>query len=80
MLKGYNVFLAPDGGYALVGESGDNAGKDAGLLVKTDREGNVEWQQTYGGDRDVFIRAGAPTEDGGLALIGSTGDKGDVET
>ncbi|MGA9138647.1 MAG: hypothetical protein WBZ29_00375 [Methanocella sp.] len=79
-LKGYDIFLAPDGGYIIVGESGSEAGKNEGLLVKTDNEGNLEWQQPYGAERDVFIRSGIPTRDHGLALVGSIGDKGDVET
>lgn len=78
-LKGYNVFPAPDSGLIIVVETGTEPGYQ-GLLIKTDAAGNETWRQAYGSDRDVFIRAGTPTRDGGLALIGSIGDRQDVET
>jgi hypothetical protein len=81
--KGYNVYETPDGGYLIIGMA--NAGSQAdekyqGLLIKTDQAGAVEWQKTYGNGQDVFIRTGVQTDDGGLALVGSTGKKDDVET
>jgi hypothetical protein len=78
-LRGYNVFMAPDGGYVIVGEAGSGS-LNQGLLLKTDAGGNEEWRQTYGAGRDVFIRAGIPVKDGGMALVGSIGDRENVET
>ena len=78
-LRGYNVFTAPDGGYIIVGEASSGFLYE-GLLLKTDASGNEEWRQTYGAGRDVFIRAGTPTKDGGMALIGSIGDRENIET
>ena len=71
--------MASDGGFVIVGEAGADAGYQ-GLLLKTDAGGNEVWRQTYGASRDVFIRAGTPTVDGGMALVGSIGDRDDVET
>ena len=68
-----------DGGYALAGGTGigglglpiENMYSDA-WLVKVDSFGNMEWQQTYGGqDDDVFLSL-VQTNDGGYALVGET--------
>jgi hypothetical protein len=78
-LRGYDVFTAPDGGYIIVGEAGSGSLYE-GLLLKTDAGGNEEWRQTYGAGRDVLIRAGIPVKDGGIALVGSIGDRENLET
>jgi hypothetical protein len=78
-MKGYDVFVAPDGGYVIVGEAGP--GKlYQGLLIKTDAGGNEEYRHTYGSARDVFVRSGTPTTDGAMVLAGSAGDRDNVET
>lgn len=84
--KSYSIFQAPDGGYILAGiagianksSTGGNDAKYEGLLVKTDSQGNVSWQKTFGADSDVFLRSGVLTGDGGAALTGSIGTKDDV--
>ncbi|MFC1898097.1 T9SS type A sorting domain-containing protein [Candidatus Cloacimonadota bacterium] len=63
-----------DGGYVVVGytESFGNGLRDF-WLVKTDAEGNEEWNQTYGTqlhDRAQFLEQ---TSDGGYILTGGTG-------
>jgi hypothetical protein len=83
--KGYNVYPARDGGFIVIGVYKNSLADGhkpiyEGLLVKTSATGSVEWQKTYGGDKDIFIRTGVPTSDGGLAIVGSAGDRGDVET
>lgn len=83
--KGYKVWQLADGGYLIAGMAGvaPNSAPGVsyqGLLLKTNDSGNLEWQQTYGGDRDVFVRTGVMTKDGGIVLVGSEGDQGNVET
>ena len=86
--KGYKVYQMPDKGYLIIGMAGvknssspgSTGVKYEGLLIRTNEVGNIDWQQTYGADRDVFIRMGELTKDNGLALVGSIGSPGDVET
>ena len=64
---------SPDGGYALVGwiES-YGAGNTDFWLVKTDSQGNQEWNKTYGGAGSDVARSMVYTRDGGYALAGGT--------
>ena len=82
--KGYNVYETPDRGYIVIGMANTGSRADGNvkygaLIVKTDPAGTVEWQKTYGADQDIFIRTGVQTNDGGLALVGSTGKNGNGE-
>ena len=69
----YSVVETIDEGYALVGYLATlGAGKDDFELIKTDADGNMEWNKTYGGaniDRAVSL---VYTNDGGYALAGDT--------
>lgn len=78
-LKGYNVLTPLDGGFLIVGEAGPSSWYE-GLLIKTDASGSEEWRQPCSAARDVFLRAGTLTKDGGIALAGSIGDAEAVET
>jgi hypothetical protein len=66
-----------DGGYALAGitDNFDAAAIDF-WLVKTDAFGNVEWNQTYGGEKWEFTASLIATSDGGYAIIGTTNSFG----
>jgi hypothetical protein len=44
---GHTVIQTSDGGYLIGGGTGYDEGSDA-LLIKTDSEGNMEWETTYG--------------------------------
>jgi hypothetical protein len=66
-----------DGGYALIGGKTQAAATSygaigTGLLIKTNPQGEVEWNQTYGtiGDDDC-LSALIQTQDGGYLLAGS---------
>ena len=62
-----------DGGYALTGSTiPSGAGSADFWLVKTDSQGNLEWNKTYGGVGTEYSNSMAATRDGGYALAGST--------
>ena len=69
----YSLVETSDGGYALAGYTRNaNVGVSEGWLVKTDENGNMEWNQTYGGDEYDCFHALIETSDGGYALAGET--------
>jgi hypothetical protein len=71
--EGRDVIRTDDGGYAIAGYTGSVAAdSDDVYLVKTDGQGNLEWQKTYGGTGDDFGRSLVQTVDGGYAIAGST--------
>jgi len=62
-----------DGGYALAGITRPpGAGLDDIWLVKTDANGNMEWNQTYGEENYDVATALVETSDGGYTLAGHT--------
>jgi predicted secreted protein len=69
----HSLVETSDGGLALAGNTGSfGAGGDDFWLVKTDANGNMEWNQTYGGAAYDNARSLVETSDGGLALAGYT--------
>jgi parallel beta-helix repeat protein len=69
----YSVVQTADGGYALAGSTSSfGAGLDDFWLVKTDVDGNMEWNRTYGGTDYDRAYSVVQTSDGGYALAGST--------
>jgi predicted secreted protein len=68
-----SVVEAGDGGYALAGftVSFGEGGQD-GWLIETDADGNMDWNQTYGGSGNDVLNSVVETADGGLALAGFT--------
>jgi hypothetical protein len=82
----YSIQLTTDGGYVFAGSSGANDGDVTGnhgnndyWVVKTDAEGNIQWQKSYGGSNLDRANSIQQTADGGYVVAGSTASNdGDV--
>jgi len=60
-----------DGGYAIAGDTHSfGAGGNDAWLVKTDTNGTVQWNKTYGGTGNDGAYALVQTADGGYAIAG----------
>ena len=71
--SGLNVIAAADGGYAVVGATSSyGQGEEDIWLIKTDSEGNMQWNQTYGGLYDDEGWMLLQTSDGGYLITGLT--------
>ena len=69
-----------DGGYALAGRTRYNYEDTNLYLVRTDADGELQWNITYGGTDEDFAMALVQTADGGYATAGITesfGEGGD---
>jgi hypothetical protein len=65
------------GGYAIAGVTKSfGTGPSDAWLIKTDEEGNMEWNKTYGGVGNEWVLALIETSDGGYALLGHTNSFG----
>jgi len=70
----YSLTHTSDGGYILAGYSYyiDERHFDA-RLVKTDANGNMQWQRNIGGNDSIEAHSAMQTSDGGYIIAGSTG-------
>jgi nitrous oxidase accessory protein NosD len=60
------------GGYAIVGTSSSFSGEQNGWVVKTDANGNMQWNKVFGGTGLDDIYSVIQTNDGGYAFAGYT--------
>jgi hypothetical protein len=64
------------GGYSISSISGDKTENSNGLMdywiVKTDASGNIQWQNTIGGNNDEYLYSIHQTSDGGYILGGAS--------
>ncbi len=68
---GQTVLETRDGGYAIAGYTYSFGGGDTdGWIVKTDKNGVEEWNETYGGNSHEFLNYIVQTKDGGFAFTG----------
>jgi predicted secreted protein len=65
------LILTSDGGYAVAGSVQASSGEEE-WLVKTDANGNAQWNQTYAASGDNYATSLIQTSDGGYALGGYT--------
>jgi hypothetical protein len=67
-----DILLSSDGGYYFLGQTSSfGAGLEDIWLIKTDSNGNMEWNKTYGG-KGVDMSGGMDfTDDGGIIITGT---------
>jgi hypothetical protein len=70
---GFAIVEAPDGGFTMAGVTNSiGAGSYDFYLVKTDEQGDVEWERTYGGLGSEWCHDAICTADGGYLIVGAT--------
>ncbi len=73
---GNAVQQTSDGGYVVAGEISLGSDQLDAWLIKTDINGNEQWNKIFGGPKSDFIRSVQQSSDGGFILAGVTGDDG----
>jgi len=72
--SGNSVRQTSDDGYVIAGKTNSyGAGGYDAWLIKTDANGNVEWDRTFGGLYDDAASSVQQTRDGGYIIAGCTG-------
>jgi hypothetical protein len=78
---GRSLVETSDGGFAVAGATNSfTVEVNDFWLLKTDANGNVEWNKTYGGAEPERVKALIKTSDGGFALAGDTESFGSGES
>ena len=70
--KAHCVVQTSDGGYAIAGDTSISDYDDDAWLVKTDANGNAQWNKTYGGSNGDYAYSVVQTSEGGYAMGGCT--------
>ena len=70
---GYSLVKTLDGGFAIAGDTYSfGAGSSDAYSIKTDGDGNMQWNKTYGGIGNDVGYSLVKTLDGGFAIAGYT--------
>lgn len=76
--RAYSVDMTSDGGYILAGWTESyGAGKKDIYVIKTDADGEKEWEKFYGGAYHDEARSIVQTSDGGYIITGFTSEGDD---
>lgn len=68
-----SVQQSPDGGYILAGQTSSfGPGWSNAWLIKIDTNGNMQWNQTFGGTGGDWAESIQQTSDGGFIIAGTT--------
>ena len=79
--QGYFLLLATDGGYVFGGgTSSFGSGETDAWVIKTDYDGNVQWEKTYGGEFGDWAYSCQYVYDGGYIIGGFTNQNGIYNT
>ncbi len=71
------VLQTAEGGFIVAGHTSSfGAGKNDAWILKLDKDGNVQWQKTYGGAEDDEAYSIQQTSDSGYIVAGSTASFG----
>jgi len=71
--RGYSVKQTLDGGFICVGYTISFGNGDNDIwLIKTDSQGNEEWNRTFGGSNGDYGYSVSETDDGGFVIVGYT--------